>query len=339
MIQQCFSLKHVNTFGVNALARYYVRATHDAALFMLFAFPEFQLLPRIFIGQGSNVLFVKDFEGWVVQVCTHGLEITKEDDEHIWLKVAAGMPWHELVQYCVSRNYGGLENLSLIPGNVGAAPIQNIGAYGVEVSDVIESVQTLSSATSAVHTLQHHECEFEYRSSVFKRMERSEFVITYVTFKLKKAPTTFHIEYGEVKDTLAAMGVTKPSVKAVSDAVIKIRQRKLPDPAVTGNAGSFFKNPILSVKQFYRLQNNYPDIPKYAQPDGHIKVPAGWLIEQCGWKGKTRGEVGVHHEHALVLVNHGKGTGMALYQLARDIQRSVQEKFNISLVPEVQIVT
>ena len=279
----------------------------------------------------------KKFEGIVIKNEIKGIEKVREEEDHIWLKVGAGEAWHDFVMYCVKHNFGGVENLSLIPGSVGAAPLQNIGAYGVEVKDVIESVSVFDFTTAAFSEIKKDNCHFGYRESMFKHEGRNRYFITHVTFQLTKKNHVYHTEYGAIQDILTKMNIKELSLKAVSDAVIAIRQSKLPDPARIGNAGSFFKNPTIPLDQYQKLKENHATIPMYPVDKEHVKVPAGWLIEQCGWKGKTIGNIGVHAHQALVLVNYGGGDGQKIFELATAIQQSVQEKFGIALQMEVNI--
>ena len=304
-IQEHISLKPFNTFGVAAQARYYTRITEVQALKALVKDTTWQHHPRVVLGGGSNLLFVKNFDGLVIHMALGGITMVKEDRSQAWIKAGAGVNWHALVLHCIAQGYAGIENLSLIPGTVGAAPVQNIGAYGVELCDVFDSLEAMEISSGVVRTFSRADCAFAYRSSIFKNDLKGKYIILGVTLRLQKHPT-FRIDYEAVRATLAAMNVSLLTVKAVSDAIIHIRQQKLPDPARLGNAGSFFKNPLLSLHQYTQLKEQHPDIPGYTQSEQIVKVPAAWLIEQCGWKGKRKGAVGVHDEHALVLVNYGE---------------------------------
>lgn len=294
-------------------------------------------LPWMVLGGGSNVLFVQDFPGLVVRNALMGKRITSEEGQEAVVQVGAGEPWHDLVLWCVAQGLGGLENLSLIPGTVGAAPIQNIGAYGVELKDVFHQLEALDTHTGECLLFDAAACRFGYRDSVFKHSP-GRFVITRVWLRLARAPHRLHLGYGAIRDTLAAMQVSEPSIQDVSEAVMAIRRSKLPDPAVLGNAGSFFKNPEMPQAQFAALQAAHPRIVAFPLPDGQVKVPAGWLIEQCGWKGRSVGRVGCYEQQALVLVNHGGATGQEVQALVHDIIDSVQERFGVVLVPEVNMV-
>jgi len=292
----------------------------------------------LFLGGGSNMLFTKDYEGLVLKNNIKGIQIVEETDEHVFLKAYSGENWHELVLYCVERNWGGIENLSLIPGTVGAAPMQNIGAYGVELEKVFVSLEALNLETLELEIFDEVQCEFGYRESVFKRKLKGQYFIYSVTFRLDKQPE-IHAEYGDIKTILAEEGIewTKAGIKDISQAVIQIRQSKLPDPKQIGNSGSFFKNPVIEQSHFIGLKTQYPEIKGFEQYNG-IKVPAAWLIEQCGWKGKKVGHTGSHATQALVLVNYGGATGNEVWQLAQDIIQSVSDKFGIKLEPEVNII-
>lgn len=284
------------------------------------------------------MLLCNDYPGLLIRNAIKGLQIVHEDDDHVLLRVYSGESWHETVMYCVERNWGGIENLSLIPGTVGAAPMQNIGAYGVELEQVFDQLEALNLNTLELETFNKTQCAFGYRESVFKRQLKGQYFIYSVTFKLSKKPI-IHADYGDIQAILNEKGLSAETagIKDVSDAVIHIRQSKLPDPKVLGNSGSFFKNPQITKEHFEALKLQFPDIKGYPQNDG-IKVPAGWLIEQCGWKGKRVGNTGSHAKQALVLVNYGGATGTEIYQLAQDIIKSVSDKFSIHLEPEVNIV-
>lgn len=284
------------------------------------------------------MLFTKNFEGLVIKVELRGIDVLAEDDETVTVKVGAGEIWHQFVLYCVERNWGGVENLSLIPGTVGAAPIQNIGAYGVEIKNIVISVEAIEIETGQTRTFTNSECNFGYRDSIFKQEMKGKFLISSVTLKLTKRNHQLNTSYGAIDETLKLQGISQPTVKSISDAVIQIRRSKLPDPAVIGNAGSFFKNPTIDVGLYEAIKKDHPSFPSYPSGNGFVKIPAAWLIEQCGWKGKTFDSIGVHKNQALVLVNYGGGDGKKLWQLALDIKASVQKKFNINLQPEVNVI-
>jgi UDP-N-acetylmuramate dehydrogenase len=336
-IQENISLRPYNTFGFDVRARYFVSVTSVGQLQRLLRDPRWEKVPKWVLGGGSNVLFTQNIDALVIQMAIRGIEVVREDDQHTWLRVGAGENWHQFVLYCVEKGHAGVENLSLIPGTVGAAPMQNIGAYGVEIKDVFEELEAVEMATGDFETFDGPTCAFGYRESVFKRKLKDRYIITSVTFCLQKTPT-FHVTYGDIQKTLDAMNVQKLSLRAISDAVIHIRQSKLPDPAQIGNSGSFFKNPEIPMSHFESLKTQYPTLPGYPLEGEVVKVPAGWLIEQAGWKGYREGAVGVHDRQALVLVHYGLGTGQQIKDLADKIQASVEAKFGIKLSPEVNFI-
>ena len=336
-IQTNVSLKPYNTFGIAATAKYFVEVTSIEQLQAVLQNPEYLGIERLILGGGSNLLLTKDFDGLVIKIVIKGIEKYEENEQNIWLKVGAGEVWHDLVLYCVNHNYAGVENLSLIPGTVGAAPMQNIGAYGVEIKEVFESLEAIEISTGKSRIFTKDECQFGYRESIFKHAVKGKYVIINVNFKLNKTPV-YHVEYGAIKDTLAEMGVDQLSIKAISNAVISIRQSKLPNPAEIGNAGSFFKNPEIPKAQFDVLKEQFPTIPSYPVNEQTVKVPAGWLIEQAGWKGQRFGNIGVHAKQALVLVNFGDGKGNEIKELSQKIQDSIKEKFGIQLHAEVNFI-
>ena len=336
-ILENLSLLNYNTFHINVSAKYFTEVKSENDFQELVREKKFQNENKLILGGGSNILFTKNFDGIVVKNSFAGIYIVKEDENFVWVKAAAGEVWHQFVLWCIEKNLAGIENLSLIPGQVGAAPMQNIGAYGVEIKDVFDELEAIEISTGEKIKLNNAECEFGYRESVFKNKFKNRFLISSVTFRLNKKPK-FNINYGDIKMTLDEMRVNELSIKAVSDAVIKIRSSKLPDPKVLGNAGSFFKNPVITSDEFEIVKSKYPLMPSYPQKDGTIKVPAGWLIEQCGWKGKVVGHTGSHKTQALVLVNYGGATGNEIYQLALDIQKSVRDKFGITIQPEVNLI-
>lgn len=331
------SLKQYNTFGVEATAKYFTSVTSTDQWQELLSNELFLNQRRIVLGSGSNVLFTRDVDGLVIHNAAKGIEKLTETDDSVLLNVRSGEIWHQLVLRCVAENWGGIENLSLIPGTVGAAPIQNIGAYGVEVADVIESVEGIDLLTGKRQVFNREECRFGYRESLFKTDLKEKFFISSVTLRLSKKNHRLNTGYGAINDTLNQMNVTQPTIRLVSDAVIKIRSEKLPDVSALGNAGSFFKNPELSEQRFHELHKAFPAMPHYPTANQRVKVPAGWLIEQCGWKGKKINHVGVHAAQALVLVNFGGAKGEEIFQLAKEIRASVEEKFSITLTPEVNI--
>jgi len=326
-----------NTLGVRALARYFVTVHSVDQLRNVLENPLANQVPVLILGGGSNVLFVDDYPGLVINVNISGIEVVNENEKEITIRVGAGENWHGVVQYCVERNWGGIENLSLIPGKAGAAPIQNIGAYGVELQDVFVSLEALEIETGILHTFVKDECGFGYRESIFKREYKSRFVITSIVLTLSKQPK-LHTSYGAIEDKLKEKGIEKPTIQDISNIVIEIRNSKLPDPSDLGNAGSFFKNPVIDREIFEKIRDQYPDVPGYPVNESKIKVPAGWLIEQTGWKGKIKGNAGTYRQQALVIVNHGGATGREILELANEIKISVADRFGIELVPEVNII-
>ena len=333
-IQENISLKEYNTFGISVQAKRFISVTSVYELQQLLKIEK-----NIFLlSGGSNMLLTKDIEKLVVHIDIKGISVDSENHNDIYLTVNAGENWHKFVLWCVSNNYGGIENLSLIPGSVGTCPIQNIGAYGVEVKDTITKVEAVEIKTGKLVSFSLEECQFGYRNSIFKNEVKGKYVLTSVGFKLTKKEHNLNTSYGAIETELASKKVIKPSLKDVSEAVIAIRQSKLPDPKKIGNSGSFFKNPVISKTHFEKIQKEYPKVPCYHISDQEIKVPAGWLIEQIGLKGKRFGNYGVHEKQALVLVNYGNASGEEIYQLAKKIQREVQTAFNISLEIEVNII-
>jgi UDP-N-acetylmuramate dehydrogenase len=336
-IQQNISLQPLNTFGIEAKAKEFVDIHTKEELQVLCS--NFNLTTRkvLVLGGGSNMLLTQDVDGMVIKISIKGIEVIKEDNDHAWIKANAGEVWHDLVLWTIDKGYGGLENLSLIPGCVGASPMQNIGAYGVEIKNTFDSLEAIELDGGELKTFSHAECKFGYRESIFKQEAKGKYIIVSVTFKLTKKPT-LNTSYGAIQQTLEKHQISNPTIKQISDAVIEIRSSKLPNPKVLGNAGSFFKNPEIPNQQFEELKNQFPDIIGYPASTGHTKVAAGWLIEQCGWKGKKVGNTGSHKDQALVLVNYGGATGKEIWQLAMDIQQSVKEKFGITITPEVNVI-
>ena len=335
-IQENFNLRTYNTFGISASCKLFTDVKNNEEVQEIITSSYFKNNSNLILGGGSNILFTKDFDGLVIKNSLKGIEVVLDEKDYVLVKVSAGEVWHNFVIWSIEHNYAGIENLSLIPGLVGASPMQNIGAYGAEIKDVCESVEAVELSTGQTFLFSNSDCEFGYRESVFKRKLKNRFLITAVTFKLNKTPR-FNINYGDIKNTLAEMNVYELSLKAVSNAVIKIRSSKLPDPNKIGNAGSFFKNPVVKKELVDDLLLRYPLMPNYPQENG-VKVPAGWLIEQCGWKGKVVGNTGAHRSQALVLVNYGNATGNEIYNLALEIKQSVKEKFGIDIEPEVNLV-
>lgn len=331
------SLKPYNTFGLEVNASYFVEIKDIEDLKELLTSELYLSNKSLILGGGSNVLLTKNYEGLIIKNNLNGIKKVSENVHEVHLKAGSGENWHSFVLHTISQNLGGLENLSLIPGTIGAAPMQNIGAYGVEIKDVFVSLEAMHKQTLKVKTFDLEECAFGYRESVFKHDLKDQYYIISVTFKLQKFPE-LHIDYGAISQTLAEKNITKPSIKDVSDAVIEIRQSKLPNPTEIGNSGSFFKNPVVSGELFEQIQKEYPEIPSYPAGYDEVKVPAGWLIEKAGWKGYKKGEIGVHAKQALVLVNYGGGKGEDLVKLSKEIQEDVFQKFGISLQTEVNII-
>lgn len=336
-IKQNISLKKYNTFGIECHALNFVEITERGQIETLYSIDSFAG-KRLVIGGGSNILLTKDFDGLVIKNSIKGIEVVDEDDDFVWVKVHSGEYWHEFVMHCIENNWGGVENLSLIPGQVGAAPMQNIGAYGVEIKDVFHSLEAWDIENRKLMEFGLQACKFGYRESVFKKEAKDKFIILSVTFKLTKQNHNINISYGAIGDVLRERNIENPSIKDVSDAVISIRKSKLPDPEVIGNAGSFFKNPEVAKSVYQKLQTNFPDIPNYTVDDNTEKIPAGWLIEKAGWKGKTFENFGVHKKQALVLVNYGGANGQDIMNLAYEIQKDVEEKFGVRLTPEVNFI-
>ncbi len=337
-IDEHVGLKSYNTFGIDATARYFCQITSQDQLKSLLQTDLYKNEKVLVLGGGSNILFTKDFDGLVVKTDIKGIHLVDENDETVSIKAMSGEIWHELVVHCVNHQWGGIQNLSLIPGTAGAAPIQNIGAYGVEVKEVVKEVTGIDRLNGDEKTFQNNECSFGYRESIFKHQLKEKFFISSVTLSLTKKNHIINTNYGAIKDTLKAMNIIEPTLKSISDAVIQIRKSKLPDPTHVGNAGSFFKNPTISLLHYQSLQKIYINIPGYHSVNQEVKVPAGWLIEQCGWKGKRLNDIGVHPQQALVLVNYGNGNGKEIFHLAMNIISSVKEKFSIILSPEVNII-
>jgi UDP-N-acetylmuramate dehydrogenase len=329
-------LQNLNTFGIQASANYFAEANSLDELIELLALKDY---PQKFIlGGGSNMLLTQDINALVIHVNLKGKSIIKEEEGFVEIEVMAGENWHNLVLWTLERDYGGLENLSLIPGNTGTAPIQNIGAYGVELKDSFVSCEAMDRNNQKLVTFSKADCQFGYRDSIFKNEAKDQFVITSVRFRLTKKDHTKHTAYGAIEEELQKKGITEPSIRDISKAVIAIRSAKLPNPSELGNSGSFFKNPIISASFFQEFRAKHPMAPYYEITDGTFKIPAGWLIEQCGFKGKRFGDAGIHKRQALVLVNYGNATGKEILELAQSIMAAVKEKFNIEIIPEVNII-
>ena len=337
-IQENISLQRLNTFGIEAKAKYFIEVVSTTQLEELIRHPVYRDHSHLILGSGSNVLFTKDYEGIIIKCALSGISIRNENDDFVLLKGGAGENWHSLVMHCIQHNWGGVENLSLIPGTVGAAPMQNIGAYGVEIKDVIECVNGIDLGTGIERSFTSSDCKFNYRESIFKQELKEKYFISSITLRLTKKNHQIKTVYGAIKEVLNKHSVLQPTIKDVSDAVIAIRQSKLPDPQLIGNAGSFFKNPAVSESVLEEMKKDYPSIPFYPTDNQYFKISAAWLIDQCGWKGKKFGSIGVHPLQALVLVNYGDGKGEEIFQLATRIQHSVKEKFGVTLTTEVNII-
>jgi UDP-N-acetylmuramate dehydrogenase len=344
-VQQNISLKPLNTFGIDVRAKYFSAfGSQEELLELTTNHAQFtngtsskKNIPVFILGGGSNILFTKNFDGLVLMNQIRGIELIKEDEHYLYVRAGAGENWHQFVRHCIQRNWAGVENLSLIPGNVGATPMQNIGAYGVELKEVFDELQAFHLKDKKVYTFSVNDCGFGYRESVFKKKLKDQFVILNVTYRLNKVPI-FNTSYGAVEEELKRMAINKISIQAISQAVINIRSSKLPDPLEVGNAGSFFKNPQIPKTKFINLKEKYPGVVGYENEDGTMKLAAGWMIEQCGWKGFRKGDAGCHAKQALVLVNYGNATGKEIYALSEDITRSVKKKFGVELEREVNLV-
>lgn len=337
-IHENISLKPYNTFGIDAKARYFTNFASLDDVEELFSFyAKNKLTNTLILGGGSNILLTQNFNGLVAKNNMQGIEVLKEDADHVYVKAGAGESWHRFVLYCINNNYAGVENLSLIPGSVGASPMQNIGAYGVEIKDVFYELEGYNIEDKRLQTFSNKDCEFAYRESVFKKKYKDKFIISSVTYRLNKTPQ-YNTSYGAIQQELDKMNVKELSIAAISQAVINIRQSKLPDPAMIGNAGSFFKNPTVPKEKFETLQQQFPNIVGYIINDKEVKLAAGWLIEQCGWKGYRKGDAGCHAAQALVLVNYGNANGIDIYNLSTEIMHSVEEKFGVFLEREVNII-
>ena len=335
-IQENISLKPYNTFGIDVTAKHFVSASNIDDLKQILSLKEHP--NKLILGGGSNMLLTKDFNGLVVHINLKGIEIISENDNTVIVKANAGENWHEFVLWCINNGFGGIENLSLIPGNVGTAPIQNIGAYGVELKDVFESCEALSLETKSLRSFSKSECNFGYRNSIFKQEAKGQFIITNVNFKLSKQNYNLSINYGAITSQLELMQIDNPTIQDISKAVISIRESKLPNPKEIGNSGSFFKNPVISKTLFNTLLENFKDIPSYPISEDKVKVPAGWLIEKAGFKGKRFDDYGVHKNQALVLVNFGGAKGSDILKLSKLIQKTVERIFGIFIEAEVNIL-
>ena len=331
--QKDISLRTYNTFGIDVKSKKFIGIQSTDVLKAVLA--ENQGAQVLLLGGGSNLLLTKDFEGLTIRIENRGIEILKEDEYGARIKVAAGENWHDFVLWCLKKDFGGVENLALIPGSVGAAPIQNIGAYGVELSQVFESCEAMSRETGEIKTFNKTECEFGYRNSIFKNTLKEQYIITSVEFNLTKAPHQINTSYGGLSEKIESKS---PSIQTVAQTVIEIRSAKLPDPRHIGNSGSFFKNPVLGSEQFAALQQQYPNLPHYPDQKGKVKIPAAWLIDYLGFKGYRKNDAGVHQNQALVLVNYGNASGAEIKKLAQQIKDKVLENFKINLEFEVNIL-
>ena len=338
-LRENVSLRPFNTFHIDVSARFFCRIESATDLKKTLKDHSFISIPKLILGGGSNILFTKNIDALVIHNCIKGIEIIKKDEEYILIRSGAGEVWNDLVKFCVERNYGGIENLSLIPGSVGAAPMQNIGAYGVELKESFVELSALNVETAEEKIFSKEECKFGYRESIFKNEVKGKYIIASVTLRLNKKPL-LNTSYGAIEQELKRTNQL-PSVQSISEAVCNIRRSKLPDPDVIGNAGSFFKNPVVSKQKFEELIAEFPSMPHYPanahSAESMHKLAAGWMIEQCGWKGKQVGNAASHKDQALVLVNCGNATGAEIISLAEKIQQSVREKFGVEIIPEVNI--
>jgi UDP-N-acetylmuramate dehydrogenase len=335
-IQHQFSLKKYNTFGIEANARQFVAVHSVAELKTILA--ENKTETKFILGGGSNMLLTQDIDALVIHIDLKGKKILKEDDDFVWVESMAGENWHEFVLWTIDQNFGGLENMSLIPGNVGTTPVQNIGAYGTEIKDTFVSCEAMTIATQEMKIFTKEECHFGYRESIFKHEAKDQYIITSVVFKLTKRNHKINISYGDITKELEKQNVISPTLKDVSNAVIAIRQSKLPDPKELGNSGSFFKNPIILKSDYDKIHVLHPEMPHYVISETEVKVPAGWLIEKAGFKGKRFGDAGIHKNQALVLVNYGNATGQEILNVSKDIQATILKEFGIAIEAEVNVI-
>lgn len=329
------SLKSYNTFGIDVKAKEFTSVSSVSELQSVLE--KYQNEEIFILGGGSNMLLTQNIEKPVLHINIKGKQIVRQDENFVWVEVQAGENWHEFVLWTLGNDFGGIENLSLIPGNIGSAPIQNIGAYGVELKDVFESCKAINIKTQEIKTFTNKECDFGYRESIFKGSEKGKYIILSVILKLTKNNHKISTSYGVIENELQKNGITKPTIQDISKAVISIRESKLPNPKEIGNSGSFFKNPVIERVTFTKVQEKYPEMPFYEVSENEIKVPAGWLIEQAEFKGKRFGDAGVHEKQALVLVNYGNATGKEIYDLAKNIQQTIFEKFGIEIEMEVNV--
>ncbi|MBS7788237.1 UDP-N-acetylmuramate dehydrogenase [Flavobacterium sp. CYK-55] len=335
-IQSQFSLKRYNTFGIDAKARAFIAVNSVDELRQVLQDHNHE--KKFILGGGSNMLLTQDIDALVIHVNLKGKRIVQEDDDFVWVECQAGENWHAFVLWTLEQNFGGLENMSLIPGNVGTTPVQNIGAYGSEIKDTMTQCEAMKIADGILHIFTNADCHFGYRESIFKQEAKDQYIITSVTFKLTKRNHTIKTGYGDIQAELAKNEISQPTIQDVSRAVIAIRQSKLPDPKELGNSGSFFKNPVISKADFEQVQQKFPEVKFFPVSENQVKVPAGWLIEQAGFKGMRVGDAGVHKNQALVLVNYGNAKGAEILALSQNIQNTVREKFGISIEAEVNVI-
>jgi UDP-N-acetylmuramate dehydrogenase len=331
-----FSLKNFNTFGIEAKARKFVAV--DSVAELKSVLKQHQDEKKFILGGGSNMLLTQDIDALVIHIDLKGKKVIQENEDYVWVECQAGENWHEFVLWTLAQNYGGLENMSLIPGNVGTTPVQNIGAYGAEIKDTMTSCEAIKIDTFETKTFSNADCHFGYRESVFKQEVKDQYIITSVVFQLTKQNHTINTGYGDIQSELTKKGIENPTIQDVSNAVIAIRKSKLPDPKDLGNSGSFFKNPILLKSDFEKIHVQFPEMKYYDVSETEVKVPAGWLIEQAGFKGKRFGDAGIHKNQALVLVNYGNATGQEILDVSKDIQKTIYEKFGIQIEAEVNVI-
>lgn len=334
-VRENYSLKNYNTFGIDVKCRYFVESDTESEFLEFVSSYELKPEEIMVLGEGSNFLFTDDFDGTVFYPTIKGMEIVEENDEHVWVRIGAGEIWDDFVAWAVEQGYGGVENLSFIPGHVGAAPVQNVGAYGMEAGDTIERVEAIQIEEARKDVINAADCRFAYRDSIFKGEWKNKYIITYVVFRLTKAPE-FRLNYGSVQEELQKLGAV--NLKNIRQAIIHIRQAKLPDVKELPNAGSFFKNPVVPREQAEQLKKKYPELPVYPVDEERVKLAAGWLIEQCGWKGKDLGKAGVYEKQALILVNRAEASGVEVAHLANEVKKSVFMTFGVWIEPEVYVI-